>query len=56
MENSVVEIRSTIVKYYENKGYSHEHAENHVPHDANHILWLYKKIQEEKGNEPTGSQ
>lgn len=56
MEKSIAEMRSAIVKYYEEKEYSHEHAEDYVPHDADYVLWLYNKIQEEKGNEPTGSQ
>ena len=52
MEKSIAEMRSAIVRYYEEKGYTHAHAEDHVPHDASHVLWLYNKIQEEKDNSP----
>ena len=56
MEKSIAEMRSAIVRYYEDRGYTHEHSEGYVPHDADHVLWLYTKIQEENGNEPTDSQ
>ena len=52
MEKSIAEMRSAIVRYYEEKGYTHAHAEDHVPHDTSHVLWLYNKIQEEKDNSP----
>ena len=48
MKKSVSEARAECVRYYENRGYTHEHAEAYVPHDADHVLWLYNKIQEEK--------
>lgn len=56
MENSIAEMRSAIVQYYEDKGYSHKHAEAYVPHDADQILRIYNIIQEERGSDPTGSQ
>ena len=56
MEKSIVEMRSAIVQYYEDKGYSHKHAEAYVPNDADQIRRVFSIIQEEKGNEPTGSQ
>ena len=56
MEKTIAEMRSAIVRYYEEKEYSHEHAEAHVPHDADQILRIYNIIQEERGNDPTGSQ
>jgi len=56
MEKSIAEMRSAIVRYYEDRGYTHEHSETYVPHDADHVLWLYTKIQEGNGNEPTDSQ
>lgn len=55
MEKSVAEMRSAIVCYYENKGYSHKHAEAYVPHDADQIMRIYNIIQKEKGDEPVGS-
>lgn len=55
MKKAVDEMRTAIVRYYENKGYSHSHAETYVPHDAEKVRWIYNKIQEEKRNEPTGS-
>lgn len=48
MEKSIAEMRSAIVHYYEDRGYTHEHSEAYVLHDADHVLWLYNKIQEEK--------
>lgn len=56
MEKSIAEMRSAIVEYYEKKEYSHKHAEAYVPHDADQILRIYNIIQEERGNDPTGSQ
>ena len=55
MEKSVSEARAECVRYYEDKTYSHEHAEAYVPHDTDQVMRIYNKIQEEKGNEPTGS-
>ena len=55
MEKSIAEMRSVIVQYYEDKEYSHKHAEAYVPNDVDQIIRIYNIIQEEKGNEPVGS-
>ena len=56
MEKPVSEARAEIVRYYEDRGYTHKHAEAHVPHDADQVMRIYNIIQEERRNEPTGSQ
>ena len=56
MEKSVSEARAECVRYYEDKTYSHEHAEAHVPHDADQIMRVYHAIQEEKKLPPKTEQ
>ena len=56
MEISVEEMRSAIVGYYEDNGYSHKDADAHVPHSPDHILWIYNKIQEEKKLPPNDTR
>ena len=48
MEKTVSEARAECVRYYEDKTYSHNHAEGYIPHDADRIMWVYNAIQEEK--------
>ena len=48
MEKSIAEMRSAIVRYYEDRGYTHEHAEGYISHDADQIMRVYNAIQEEK--------
>lgn len=52
MEKSIAEMRSAIVRYYEDRGYTHEHSEAYVPHDADQIMRVYNAIQEEKNLPP----
>ena len=52
MKINVTEARADIVRYYENKGYSHNHAESHVPHDPNQVMRIYNLIQEENKTNP----
>ena len=52
MEKSIAEMRSAIVRYYEDKEYPHKHVEAYVPHDADQIVRIYNIIQAEKGNDP----
>ena len=56
MEKSVSEARAECVRYYEDKTYSHEHAEAYVPHDADQIMRVYNAIQEEKKLPPKTEQ
>ena len=48
MEKSVSEARAECVRYYEDKTYTHEHAEGYISHDADQIMRVYSAIQEEK--------
>ena len=56
MKKSVSEARAEIVRYYEDRGYTTNHAEAYVPHDTDQIMRIYNIIQKEKGDEPAGSQ
>lgn len=56
MEISIPVARADIVRYYEDRGYSHAHAESYVPLDADQVMRIYNIIQKEKGNDPAGSQ
>ena len=56
MEISVAEARAVIVRHYESKGYSHKHAETHVPHDPEQVFRIFKIVQEQEENKPAGSQ
>lgn len=56
MEISISAARADIVRYYEDRGYSHAHSEAYVPHDADQIMRIYNIIQKERENEPAGSQ
>ena len=56
MEISISAARADIVRYYEDRGYSHAHSEAYVPHDADQVMRIYNIIQKENGNAPAGSQ
>ena len=56
MEISISAARADIVRYYEDRGYSHAHSEAYVPHDADQVMRIYNIIQKENGNDPAGSQ
>ena len=47
MEKSIAEMRSEIVRYYEEKGYTRTHAEAYVPHSPEQVLRIYEAIQKE---------
>ena len=52
MEKSVSEARAECVRYYEDRGYTHEHAEDYIPRSADQIMRVYNAIQEEKNLPP----
>ena len=56
MEISISAARADIVRYYEDRGYSHAHAEAYVPHSADQVMRIYNIIQKENGDDPAGSQ
>ena len=45
---TINKLRAECVRYYEDKTYSHDHAEGYISHDANQIMQVYNAIQEEK--------
>ena len=47
MEISISAARADIVRYYEDRGYSHAHSEAYVPHDADQVMRIYNIIQKE---------
>ena len=49
MEISISAARADIVRYYEDRGYSHAHSEAYVPHDADQVMRIYNIIQKEQG-------